>query len=382
MSEVSCESKEDKKITLLLNQHDELRDELKRRIVQRNNFAIQFVAAVAAILAISCGVKNYEYINVLFLLPIITAFYAVRIFSSYRVSERLVEFMCHYIEPQIAKCIDEDKPEDILWESFCEKDRKISMSSGIGIQKGFFQTVLFLVPIISFLLYSVVKGTNVFTIIYFSVCMIVGMRILITDRCAISYAGLNKLALCDYTDKKPRTDETTKAVFFDRDGTLHVDKVMTHKISDLELLPGAKDIVKRAHESGYKVIIVTNQSAIGKGYYSIHQMHLFNFFLRIRLKYIDAIYYCPHTVDAECRCRKPDTGMFERAAKEFNINLADSIIIGDRMSDIKAGANAGISKRVFVTTGIYGSGGYQAEDGFSTIAHDTVNSLSEISLEK
>lgn len=154
---------------------------------------------------------------------------------------------------------------------------------------------------------------------------------------------------------------------------------MTHRLRDLELLPGAGELVHSAHMKGYKVIIVTNQSAIGKGYYSKFRMHLFNCKLRHKLRYVDAIYYCPHTKDVGCRCRKPDTGMIERAKQHFNLKLSDCIMVGDRMSDILTAENAGISKRYFVTTGIY-NGSYENEPHFYDTQHETVNSLVDIEL--
>lgn len=160
--------------------------------------------------------------------------------------------------------------------------------------------------------------------------------------------------------------------FFDKDGTLHEDKVMTHRWRDLRLLPGAKDVVRYFHEHGYLIIIVTNQSAIGKGIYSVQTMHRFIWLLRMKLKYIDAVYYCPHKYGTLCNCRKPKTGMFDRAVMELNVRLSDSIMIGDRMSDVTAGINAGVGRNILVTTGLYENNDTDANE------HEVIHDLREL----
>lgn len=370
------------KLSILLTEYEELRNELKQRINQRDGFSIQFILSTIAVMTIACS-GNGKYSKIIFLLPVISYYFTEQIFSSYKVHGRLVEFIRENIEKQIANEIKETEPSDTLWESYCAKVRKLEIDNRTGSRKKFFSFINFLMPFISFLIYVGLNGISkklLLGVIYCLLWLAINIRMMIENRNSHEYIGLNKLSFADYVDAKPRTDEKTKAIFFDRDGTLHVDKVMTHKCRDLELLPGAKEIVKKAHKKGYRIIIVTNQSAIGKGYYSSNQMHRFNKKLRRKLKYIDAIYYCPHTADVHCKCRKPNTGMFERAVKEFNINLGESIIIGDRMSDIKAGNNAGVGRKVFVTTGIYGEGGYMSEDGFHDIEHETVNSLLDIEI--
>lgn len=134
-------------------------------------------------------------------------------------------------------------------------------------------------PVCSLIIHLSLSGYNDFNsfliCIYYVVLEIISVYIVWRDYRVLSYTGLNKYAYCDYLRKADRTDEPTKAIFFDKDGTLHEDKVMTHRWRDLKLLPYAAEVVKRYHDAGYLVIIVTNQSAIGKGIYSVQTMHRF-----------------------------------------------------------------------------------------------------------
>ena len=362
------------KFDILLSEYNELRGELKQRIAQRDSFAIQFIVSSLTIITLAIGYNH----NVLYLLPILSIFYSLQIFSSYQVHTRLVEFIRENIEKRIAEEFNEDA-KSLLWESYCDFERQMTISGKIGGRKKFFQIVLVTAPVLAFVLNDSFER---YSILYYSLMEIVSIWVLVRDVRIISYNGLNKLAFCDWQIKDERTDEPQKAIFFDKDGTLHVDKVMTRRIKDLELLPGAVDLVKTAKEKGYRVIIVTNQSAIAKDYYSKERMHLFIWALRKKLKGVDAVYYCPHLSETGCNCKKPKTGMFLRAQKEFNIDFSQSIMVGDRMSDIKAGVNAGIGRNIFVTTGIYTNGDYHTEPEFDTIPHETVSSLEEISLEE
>ena len=150
-----------------------------------------------------------------------------------------------------------------------------------------------------------------------------------------------------------------KAVFIDRDGTLIKDKVETVRPGDLEFLPGA-DSLALLKNAGFLLIVITNQSGIGKGHYSEEQMHIFNSFMQKRAQEIgadiDAVYFCPHTKEDGCACRKPAPGMLLKAASDLDIDLAESFLIGDQNSDAWAGINAGVKKSYIVTTGIYPGG--------------------------
>jgi len=142
-----------------------------------------------------------------------------------------------------------------------------------------------------------------------------------------------------------------KAVFLDRDGTINVDKGYTHKIEDLEIIPGVVEGLKLLQESGYKLIIITNQSGIARGYFT--EEDYFKFMkkmqetLQMKVVTINAEYFCPHHSEKglgkykiDCNCRKPKKGMLEEAARDFNLNLKDCWMIGDHESDIQVGKNA------------------------------------------
>ena len=135
-----------------------------------------------------------------------------------------------------------------------------------------------------------------------------------------------------------------KAVFLDRDGTINVDKHYLYKIEEFEFLPGAVEGMRALQEAGYLLIIVTNQSGIGRGYYTEEAFHTLNQWMIETLErqgvHITAVYYCPHLPDAalpeyrqECSCRKPKLGMYYQAAKDWNIDFAQSIAIGDNLRD-------------------------------------------------
>jgi len=152
--------------------------------------------------------------------------------------------------------------------------------------------------------------------------------------------GLSSTAM---TKKKfPDTKPTIKAVFLDRDGTINKNEPeYVHKKEDFKFLPGVLQSLKKLSQSDYKIIIVTNQSGIGRGYYTekdlqkLHQWML-DYLKKENIR-IDKIYYCPHHPKDNCSCRKPRTGMLEKAVKDFGINLSKSWIVGDDKRDIAMG---------------------------------------------
>src|SRR6185437_8335002 len=137
------------------------------------------------------------------------------------------------------------------------------------------------------------------------------------------------------------------AAFLDRDGVLNVDRGYAHKPEEIEMIPGAAAAVRLLNEVGYYVFVVTNQSGVARGLYSedaIEQVHRhIQDILRAEGAHIDAFYYCPHHPDGsvkefaiQCRCRKPEAGMLEQAAREWPVDLGRSFLIGDRDHDLAA----------------------------------------------
>lgn len=113
----------------------------------------------------------------------------------------------------------------------------------------------------------------------------------------------------------------------------------------VRLIPGAAEGLRALREAGYRVIVVTNQSGIGRGYFDIETLGRVNARLRDELRRegadYDALYYCPHTPEDACECRKPKPGLLLRAASELDIDLTASYTLGDRDLDVKAGRAAG-----------------------------------------
>lgn len=139
-----------------------------------------------------------------------------------------------------------------------------------------------------------------------------------------------------------------RAVFLDRDGTINDNRPngYVHRKEDWRFLPGVIPALRRLSKTDYKIIIVTNQSGIGRGYYTESGLKKLHAHMRKELKKkgirIDAIYYCPHHPDRSCLCRKPAPGMALAAVKDFDVSLNDSWMVGDRDVDILMGREANI----------------------------------------
>jgi len=143
-----------------------------------------------------------------------------------------------------------------------------------------------------------------------------------------------------------------KAIFLDRDGTIIADRGFVHKKEDVELLPGAARAIRMANQAGFLVVVVTNQSGVARGYFTEEDVQALNQYLAEILAqegaHIDAFYYCPHHPEAPvktyrkvCSCRKPQPGLILKAARELNIDLTQSWMMGDSPRDVEAGKRAG-----------------------------------------
>lgn len=142
-----------------------------------------------------------------------------------------------------------------------------------------------------------------------------------------------------------------KAVFVDRDGTLVEEVNYLHRVEDLRFFPFTDECVRTLKGLGFLVIMVTNQSGIGRGVYTEDDMHSVNSRIQADLSIeLDAIFYCPHLPDAGCRCRKPSTGMLEAAMERFQIDIGSSWMIGDKLLDIEFGHRGGL-RSILVRTG-------------------------------
>lgn len=152
-----------------------------------------------------------------------------------------------------------------------------------------------------------------------------------------------------------------KAVFLDRDGTVTEEVGYLTSLDMLKLIRGAGAAIKRLNEAGYKVVLVTNQSGVARGYFPESLVNDAHDLLRRKLMEdgarLDGIYYCPHhptegktQYTIVCDCRKPETGLLDRAAKDLAIDLAKSFMVGDKWIDVELGHRAGM-RSILVRTG-------------------------------
>ena len=149
-----------------------------------------------------------------------------------------------------------------------------------------------------------------------------------------------------------------RAVFLDRDGTLIVEKNYLHLPEDVELFPGVGAALKRLADAGFKLFMVTNQSGIGRGYFTMTDAERVNErvcadFARDGVTF-EKIYIAPEAPDQPSRGRKPSPQFLFDARDEFKINLAESFMVGDKLIDLECGWNAGVKKSILVRTG-YGA---------------------------
>ena len=146
-----------------------------------------------------------------------------------------------------------------------------------------------------------------------------------------------------------------KAVFLDRDGTINVEEPnYLLDLKKLKIFDESFEAIQLLDQHGFKAIVVTNQSCVGRGFLEEQELQRINATLKQKLAtqnaFLDSIYYCPHHPEDQCSCRKPKLGMFERAVQEHKVNLKKSFVIGDREFDIHAGKAAGC-KTILVLTG-------------------------------
>ena len=147
-----------------------------------------------------------------------------------------------------------------------------------------------------------------------------------------------------------------KVAFLDRDGVINRDEGYTHKIEQFEFIEGTIESLKRLLNASYSIIIITNQSGIGRGLYAESEYEQLTHWYKQELKnkgiQITDIFHCPHHPDDNCECRKPLPGLFQQAAKLYDIDFSSSIMIGDKISDIQAADAAGIPNRYLISSNL------------------------------
>ena len=149
-----------------------------------------------------------------------------------------------------------------------------------------------------------------------------------------------------------------RAVFLDRDGTLIVEKHYLHKPEEVEIFPGTGAALKKLADAGFKLVIVTNQSGIGRGYYTLADAervneHVCHLLAKDGVR-IEKCYIAPEAPDQPSRGRKPSPQFLFDARDEFDLNLAESYMVGDKLIDLECGWNAGVKHSILVRTG-YGA---------------------------
>lgn len=175
------------------------------------------------------------------------------------------------------------------------------------------------------------------------------------------------------------------AAFLDRDGVVNRDIGYLHRWEDFEFLPGALDAMRRLHDAGYALVIVTNQSGIARGYYTEADYQALTAHLRSALAAAGCpaagIYHCPHhpagTVAPyaiECDCRKPRPGMLLQAARELGLDLPSSFMVGDKLSDLQAAHGAGVKHAYLVRSS------QPIEPGVTDLADGVFDSLADLVL--
>lgn len=151
-----------------------------------------------------------------------------------------------------------------------------------------------------------------------------------------------------------------RAVFLDRDGTINVEREYLFRPEDFHFVAGAPEAIRLFREAGFLVVVVTNQSGVGRGYYdeaAVEELHRhMDSELAMAGAAVDAYYYCPHHPTAgngiylmECTCRKPLPGMLHQAAADLKIDLARSWMVGDKLVDVEAGQRAGCMTALVLT---------------------------------
>jgi D-glycero-D-manno-heptose 1,7-bisphosphate phosphatase len=158
--------------------------------------------------------------------------------------------------------------------------------------------------------------------------------------------------------KSPAPPQARRAIFIDRDGTLIVDKDYLHKPEEVEFIKGAVAALKRGVDAGFEIVMVTNQSGVGRGYFTLEDVekvheHIARELLTEQVSMLE-VYVAPEAPDAPSRGRKPSPQFLFDARDEYGIDLKRSYMIGDKLIDLECGWNAGVRKSLLVRTG-YGA---------------------------
>jgi len=174
-------------------------------------------------------------------------------------------------------------------------------------------------------------------------------------------------------EKQQSDSRRRKAFFFDRDGVINIDHGYVSKIEEFDFISGIFEVMRSLVEKGYTLIVVTNQSGIGRGYYTEEDFRRVTEWMLKRFSdegiKITAVYSCPHSPELKCDCRKPEPGMFFEAIREHKLDPSICWMVGDKVTDMQAAETAGIQNRVLIGC---------AESGHNTHTISTLRELMEL----
>jgi D-glycero-D-manno-heptose 1,7-bisphosphate phosphatase len=168
-----------------------------------------------------------------------------------------------------------------------------------------------------------------------------------------------------------------KLVILDRDGTINADSTEFIKTPDEWMpLPGALEAIARLNHAGWHVVVASNQSGLGRGLFDVASLNAMHAKMHKLLAAvggrIDAVFYCPHTPDDNCTCRKPAPGLFEQIGERYGIDLKNVPVVGDATRDVVAGAAAGCEPHLVLT----GNGaGYRGRELPATRVHEDLSAF-------
>lgn len=357
-----------KRIDYLIALQQELRNEVKQRVAQRDGFATQFLVGCSTVITLS--LMDFPYaVFLIWLMPLVTIFFSLQILYSYVIHDNLTRFLRKHVEPELSRLLEikQTHRHNYFWETRCAFDRMILDMRFPGIRKGFFEKIIFVAPVISTAIFIILgyfrtneNGEPIYDKIIISLFAIIGFLFFegISFGITLKFRKTNDMELLGKRDyiNISRRDYLDRAVFLDRDGTLIVDKVQPKSPEEIELFDDTISVLKRLRDKGYLLIMITNQDGIKKGKLTEQEFHSFNEVLLDDFRkegiHIDAVYFSPHERSENNFSFKPNPGMIYLAAEDFRLDLANCYLIGDQHTDYLAGIRSGV-KSFYVETGIY-----------------------------
>uniref|UniRef100_UPI004048C3EB D-glycero-beta-D-manno-heptose 1,7-bisphosphate 7-phosphatase n=1 Tax=Aliarcobacter sp. TaxID=2321116 RepID=UPI004048C3EB len=172
-----------------------------------------------------------------------------------------------------------------------------------------------------------------------------------------------------------------KLIFLDRDGVINHDHGYVGEISKFDFIEGVFEACKHFSKLGYEIAVITNQSGIGRKYFTEEEFLKLSKWMVEEFKKNDIdilkVYYCPHSPDVNCECRKPKIGMITQACNDFDIDLEKSWLIGDKISDIKTAINANIKNNILIKSSYNKNEDEKIASITANSLFDTINIIKE-----